>query len=101
MMLIGAAMAACFSSLHRVAHRNVTAVMRARKNSPATCRSVPHHQPARKTAGIVTPAKPVSSSTATPGGQRWNGAPPRSVGSDLAAGQMVLLWPRGWMWPGR
>ena len=49
-------------------HRKVTVLIRARKNSPASCRSVPRHQPARTTAGRVTPASVRSPSTVTPNG---------------------------------
>ncbi len=49
-------------------HRNVTSVISARKNSPSGCRSVPHHQPARSTEPMVTPAKVCSASMATPKG---------------------------------
>ena len=55
---------------------NWALVIQARKNSPSSCRSVPHHHPARNLAGMVTPLNCDSSSTDTPNGQRQKGVPP-------------------------
>ncbi len=49
--------------------------MRARKNSPSSWRSVPHHQPARMVDAMVTPPKVCSASIRTPAERAKGGWP--------------------------